>query len=257
VSKNQDKLEFRDGKQKTATNCLVEYLLSKRDVIDIGSKILTGLASILLGIASLVVMWVQMNLQSHQLELAKIDSAPNIYLDETALFDDKQKKYTEDIMRVINSGGDLSKYSVLVRSFIEIDLYKSNQESKKFVPIMGYYFASSNTDDPSGVLSTHLGHLNRHHMSRINAQTLSQAFKDEFGYHEFTLRHVVKVRYVTKFGEQKVDLFYDGQPALSKGEVDNVISLLERHSKAEFPHGPLDIEKVSAGEIMQYISNKE
>lgn len=232
---------------------LKSILLDNQQIIDVGSKVLSGIASLFIGAASIFFMMTQTKLQKIQLDISKSDNSPSIYVDSTPLFDDKTQKYNEEVLKLINSGGDAVKFSADIRSFIQINSYLSEEEGRKFTPIFDYYFATGYSRLPSGVLSTHRGHLNKLSMSKIHAETLSEEFKAEFGYNEFQLRHVIKVKFATKLGEAKTTYFYDGQPAITEDDIDYAEALYILHKKATSPYGPLDIDKTSANEIMKYV----
>ena len=230
---------------------LAKYLVENKDLIGVVSSILVGVASVLIGLASLVFMSAQSNLQEEQLNASKRQNAPNIFLQKTPLYDEQLEKYFEEILEIRNSGGDVLSYSASVKSFVEVNRYLSSSDGMKVTPIFGHFFASVYSGFPNGVLSKHSGHRNLEAFGKIHDQIRSDEFRSKHGFIEFTLLHVVQVKYLTKHEEQKVIYFIDQGLAHLDQDKQLAKKLFDLHKQAGI--NSLDVDQTNADEIMDKI----
>ena len=156
-----------------------------------------------------------------QLRTAELAAEPHFFVEEIFVREPGSRVYTDQEMRIHNSGSPVSNIEIDYRTFLEIRKFGEN-EGLTFVPLIGYYTGQFTQDTPVGHLSTLKGHRNNHHVARINFASLSDEVQNKHGYFEPRVLVVVIISYADRLGRSDVVYFSD-RDRVTEMEVSHLL----------------------------------
>ena len=174
-----------------------KWLTENKIFFEIGSTILFGAASIFLAFAA-------NSVSQNQLEIAKIQLEPHIFISEKYLRDEAGVA-TESFIEVTNAGAPIHGFSVDTKTFYTVT---TNSESI-WIPVVGYYYATFELDAVIGKLAEVRGRNNNSTFAEVYLQQLSSDHDTKLGYAELGRTTIVRVRYETRQKEIVEEYFVD------------------------------------------------
>ncbi|HHC6465846.1 TPA: hypothetical protein ACN36C_004600 [Vibrio parahaemolyticus] len=198
-------------------------------------------APVFISIAALLVSVSSFMLTNQQLDLAKVEHQPNIYLKESYLYDEKLQSAYETELRVINTGAEISNFSQKVRSLLELEFYTDTGKYATYLPIYGYYDTSFRSSEPTGELVLVKGYMNNTLFHNLYVQTLSSDFNDKYGTVFVKLIHGTQVSYVSKLGENRNEYFV-GKTHATKEQFDSLFANYDSFR-------PVELNKVTSQQL--------
>lgn len=159
---------------------------------------------VLVSVAALIVAYYSYVISENQLFVSTIGVEPHFYVDDVPLYDEKAQSWNEHELKIFNVGAPVANIRTTVNSFYLVDDLK--EKGKKWIPIIGYYYASFRTGEPTGKITTHKGYNNADKDFRAT-QAIYRDQNDSYIFIE--LKHVVFISYRSFNGVSKQVCFMD------------------------------------------------
>ncbi|MCI5095721.1 MAG: hypothetical protein MRY77_05360 [Rhodobacteraceae bacterium] len=201
-----------------------QWLNDNKIYFEIGSTLVFGIASVLVAVAA-------NNVSQNQLEVAKIQLAPLIFVSEK-YFRDEAGVATETYLEVKNAGAPIYGFSVATRTFYIV----STSSGEFWVPVNGYYSVIFELDAVEETLAEVRGTNNNFVFSETYLQQLKSDHDPILGYAEFERTTLTRVSYETREKEVAVEFFV--------GEQRSDDPWIEEAFGLHNDHVPLEVSKL-------------
>ncbi len=205
-------------------------------------------ASLIIGIAALMVSYASYTISKNQLELSELSYQPKFNISTAVVFDQKKQKYTEQVLEVHSSGGRPANLTYKVKSFLVLNDFDGVLEDPTYVPIYGYFPAKIDHQVVEGKLSTFRGHENNQLFHDLYVEFMSEKLEKKYGFVDLNVVHVVVIQYSDIDGENHTQYFKDRNLA-AESEISHLLKL---HDSI----GVLDIGNLDADAVMEYALKK-
>lgn len=147
-------------------------------------------APFLVSAAALLVSYNSYLISQNQLLVSTKSVEPHFYVSEVPLYDEKTKTWFERELKVFNIAAPVANVSTSVKSYYKVNDY--GEIGEKWIPLIGYYYASFATGEPTGLLTTFKGMNNA--TKDFNATFV--AYRDSNSkYYNIEIEHIVYINY--------------------------------------------------------------
>ena len=172
-----------------------QWLNDNKVYFEVGSTLVFGIASVLVAVAA-------NNVSQSQLEIAKIQLEPHIYVSEKYLLDISGVA-TETFLEINNAGAPIYGFTVDTKTFYTV---ATNSETF-WVPVNGYYYATFKLDAVDGKLAEVRGANNNLIYGEFYRQQLNSDHDANLGYAELGRKTVSRVSYESREKEVEEEYF--------------------------------------------------
>ena len=172
-----------------------QWLNENKIYFEIGSTLVFGLASVFVAVAA-------NNVSQNQLEIAKIQLEPLIFVSEKYLTNETGIA-TETFLEVNNAGAPIYGFSVDTRTFYTV----STNSETVWIPVNGYYYATFELDAVDGELAEVRGENNNSIFWEVYSQQLNSDHDANLGYAEIRRMTITRVSYETREKEGAEEFF--------------------------------------------------
>lgn len=208
-----------------------QWLNDNRIYLEIGSALVFGIASIFVAIAANIV-------SQSQLEIAKIQLEPHIFVSETYLLDEAGIA-TETILEVHNAGAPIYGLNLNTRTFYTV----STSSGTVWIPVNGYYNASFQLQAVVGKLAEVRGANNNSVYGEVYRQQLHSDDDAILHYAELGRTTITRVSYETR-AKEAAEEYFVGE---SRSDDPWVKEAFRSHRKV----WPLEINKLDWPAIIE------
>lgn len=188
------------------------WLNENKIYFEIGSTFVFGIASVFVAVAA-------NNVSESQLEIAKIQLEPLIFISEKYLQDDTGVA-TETFLEINNAGAPVYGFSVDTRTFYTV----STSSETIWIPVNGYYYATFELDAVDGKLAEVRGLNNNLAFGGVYSQQLKSDDDANLGYAELGRTTVTRVSYKAR-NKEVAEEYFSGEKGSDDPWVKNAFRL--------------------------------
>jgi len=207
---------------------LRQWLTENKVFFETIASVLLGLMSIIVSLVALRLSSYQAQLTESQIALSKQQQLPIITLNEHLIFDDKSSSFTRKQLVISNIGPPLKEFSYEHAEFMKLTSQLSNHKfASVLVPLNGYYDTGVLTHEPVGKLATLSSSIAEgNHSKAVDViWAFSSLIEEEKRQGYGDVMSYVAVRYKDIWGESHEDVYLasNGGARLSSAEGREII----------------------------------
>ena len=218
------------------------WLKANKVYFEVVSSLLFGGAAVLIAFASYMV-------SKGQLRTAELAAEPHFFVETIFTRDSGSEVYTDQEMRIHNSGSPVSNIEINYRTFMEVRRF-GEDEGLTFVPLIGYYTVRYSHNAPVGHIATFKGFRNNNHAARITSASLSDEVQNRHGYFEPRILVVVLIAYTDRLGRSDVVYFLDRE-RVTEAAIAHLLDIDKKFSPEELSTLTVDRLMTRVREIQQ------